>query len=295
VTAYPKDADSLCLLTHDEDRIDCSLVELSLVDCKAKLHAPKGRHISSLTPNLPKGDLRFHSKFLIWDAQNNTLTLKEDVELDESTFGNLKTDQEILLTQKEQNGKRIISSIKTTGKTHLEYKTPKGLNQRLTCFGNIVIDRQQHHAHAESPVVKGKVDEKEQIIFENDDTLIYADKAFLEYALTDDVLEPASLDLKGNVRLTTRDANQSLRCACADRLNYSPNTQTLTLSANRGKKVLFWNEEQLLRISAQEVHITRDPLTKKESVKGIGNVRFAFTLEEHHLLNKVFPKFMIGP
>jgi len=41
-------------------------------------------------------------------------------------------------------------------------------------------------------------------------------------------------------------------------------------------------------MSAQEVHLTKDPLTGKTQVKGIGNVKFSLTSEESHLLKNRF-------
>ena len=59
----------------------------------------------------------------------------------------------------------------------------------------------------------------------------------------------------------------------------------------KGKKVLFVNDEDNLRISAQEVHITQDPTTKKQTVKGLGNVQLALSTEEQASLNKHFGKY----
>ena len=45
-------------------------------------------------------------------------------------------------------------------------------------------------------------------------------------------------------------------------------THTLILSANPGKKVLFWDEEESLRIVAPEIHIVQDAETKNNRSKG---------------------------
>jgi hypothetical protein len=71
-------------------------------------------------------------------------------------------------------------------------------------------------------------------------------------------------------------------------VTYSPTTRTFILGADPGKRVLFLNQEENLRVSAQEVHITEDPTTKKQTVKGIGNVQLSFTTEEEALLKKWF-------
>ena len=78
-----------------------------------------------------------------------------------------------------------------------------------------------------------------------------------------------------------------LRCAVADQFAYYPETETMILSAQNGESVLFWDDTQQLSISAREVHLSRDE--KGENIKGVGNVRFAFSTIENELLKKLFP------
>ncbi len=61
----------------------------------------------------------------------------------------------------------------------------------------------------------------------------------------------------------------------------------MVLSSKTGSNVLFWDKEQQLSISAREVHIAR--VDKKETIKGVGNVRFSFSSTESDLLKKLFP------
>lgn len=45
-----------------------------------------------------------------------------------------------------------------------------------------------------------------------------------------------------------------------------------------------------MRLAAPEVHITFDPQTKEQQVKGIGAVQFTFTPEEQSKLQQFFPQ-----
>lgn len=95
-----------------------------------------------------------------------------------------------------------------------------------------------------------------------------------------------SLHLTGDVQLS-RSLDDSSCCAIADNLSYFPETSTAILSAEKGKSVLFWDAEQDLSISADEVHITHTD--DGNMVKGVGVVRFAFSSHENALLKKLFP------
>ena len=74
-------------------------------------------------------------------------------------------------------------------------------------------------------------------------------------------------------------------------MTYSPSTKTLILSANPGQRVLFWDEQQLVRMSAQEVHLTQNPATQQMVIQGVGNVKFSLSTEENETLKKFFPQY----
>lgn len=95
-----------------------------------------------------------------------------------------------------------------------------------------------------------------------------------------------SLLLTGDVQLF-RSLDDSSCCAIADNLSYFPETSTAILSAEKGKSVLFWDADQDLSISADEVHIIHE--NHQNTIKGVGVVRFAFSSHENALLKKLFP------
>ena len=68
VTAYPKDAENPCRLTHGEDLIDAESVDLDLVHSKLALLHPKGMLTSRLMPGMQKGELKFTCDHLLWGS-----------------------------------------------------------------------------------------------------------------------------------------------------------------------------------------------------------------------------------
>jgi lipopolysaccharide export system protein LptA len=268
LSAYPKDTASKCSISHESGAIDADAAHLDLNLVKLTLDHPAGA----------VRDFRFTANSLSWDHLKNILTLKDKIEAEEPSLGNILADHELQLILK---GKNSVVGIKAKGKTTLhDFNAHK-----IVCFGTLFIDREKLHGSGESPLVEGVVPEGKQIYYEESDIALYADKAQIEYSET---FQPVSLALKGNIRILSRDPEKPSRCGVADRVTYSPTTRTFILGADPGKKVLFINQGENIRISAQEVHITEDPSTKKQTVKGIGNVQLSLTTEETSLLQKIF-------
>ncbi len=277
ILAYPNPR-----LVHEGDSIHAEKAELHIAEKKFTMLKPQGTLTSSLLPHAEGGKTHFTCDALVWDEQKNQLQLKGHVHVVEEAFGVLDTEGELLLVHTMQKGKRVLNQIKSKGPSTLQLqKGPKLLSQ-----GTISVDRKHLHALLESPRVKGVVPQEKQLYFEEERLHGNADQAVIDFSIADKTLSPQSIVLRGNVRLYSAQS-----CGLADRISYSPATQTVILMADPGKKVLFWGFEENLRLSAPEIHLTLDPITHKEVVKGIGNVQFTFSTEENTLLKKIFPSF----
>ncbi len=265
-------------------------MQFDLIQEKLKFHYPRGRLVSSLLPTSKSSELLFEAEELFWDKSNNTFTLMRDIRLKDAALGTIDTDKTLTIVQKKEGEQTYVSAIRTTGKTHLQYHgpTPESVHH-LLCFGPMTFNRDQLAATLRSPSKGGKTAEEEQIFYQQGNSASFADSGIIDYAIVDEKLTPVLLHFKGNIRLFSQGENAPKRCSLADRLSYSPDTRTLILSADPGKRVLFWDEEQAIRMAAQEVHIVEDPETKKESIQAVGNVKFAFTSQESALLQQIFP------
>lgn len=293
VTAYPKDEQSKCHLAHEGDLIDADLVELDLNQSILTLQKPQGSLLTPLIPHLQKGKLEFLCDHLRWNDLKHLLMLKGHVQVVDNAMGTILADEELQIEQSLFNGKRLLKSIRTKGRTTIEYEETSNENlHRLVCHGSFVLDRDKLQALLESPETGSTVPREKQIYYEENDIGVHADKAMLEYSIIGNLFQPVSLVLRGNIVLFSRDPQKPQRCGIADRVSYSPSTRTLILAANPNKKVLFSDEEENLRISASEVHLIFDPATQKRTVKGVGNVQFTFTPEETNLLQTIIPSFL---
>ena len=75
----------------------------------------------------------------------------------------------------------------------------------------------------------------------------------------------------------------------ADKVEYTPQTnEAVFTSHNNLKRVLFYDKANDMEVSATTLKIKRDEATKKETVKGIGDVRFSFVENEFEQLRKRF-------
>ena len=172
----------------------------------------------------------------------------------------------------------MLSSLMTKGKTRLNCQLEEKMSHLLTCSGKMRLDHERLTLTLESLP-------EEPIEYFQDNIKLSANQAKLDYTSEERGVRPKKLLLTGQVLLS--DEESSSRCALADQFCYHPEEGRMILKSTGENNVLFWDRSQDLSISAKEVHIT---LTEEgESIKGVGNVRFAFSSTENALLRKIFP------
>jgi hypothetical protein len=129
-----------------------------------------------------------------------------------------------------------------------------------------------------------------QLIYKGDLGEIYADRAQVDYQEIDGKLEATKVTLYENVHLVNMGSEEKpgSQYALADEVTFFPQEQ-LTILESKNGKVLFYDKQRDMQLSARKVRAQRDPLTKKESVQGIGDVRFVFGPEELEKIKQRFP------
>lgn len=288
VSAFPEEPNDRCYLEHKNGKVDAQSFHFNFLTQEISLVHPKGKLFLSFGQNPKLQEVSFRSDDLIWNQLSHLLFLKKNVEIHDPSLGNIQAKEEVSFFGKDINN---IQMLQTKGYSVLEYQEQSRASaHRLISYGILRIDRAHGNAIAESPEKQGKVLQNEQLYYEEDELSMYADKASMEFSTTtDNTVQPISVTLKNNVRLISHNSQKPDRCALADRVTYSPGTRTFILSANPGKKVLLWDQNETIQISANEIHITQEPGEKKEAIKGVGNVKFTFSQEEQSLLEKIFP------
>lgn len=265
-----------CVLTHYDDHIEAERVEILPDSAKMILTTPTGKLMPSAFSE--SESVQFSCNKLIWEQAPQILTLKGNVSVHDHGVGDIHCDDEVELRQKQEDGKWILSSITAKGKTELKSNLNDGLQHLLVCYGQMQLDQDRLVLTLESPP-------EEPLEYFHDKMKLRADQAQLKYTSVGRSITPQKLLLFGNIQLTSIE--EALRCAVADQFAYFPEEKKIVLSAQDGNHVLFWDQQQELSICAKEIHITHTD--NGEKIKGVGNVRFAFSNVENTLLKKLFP------
>ena len=107
---------------------------------------------------------------------------------------------------------------------------------------------------------------------------------FLEY--DDQQNSCTKLNLQGDVQLIYTTCEQSMQYALADRVEYD--AQQIWLIADVGKKVLFFDPNKQIELSAPKIKMTK-PLSGMDiNIEGIGDVTMKFQKEELAYLKATF-------
>lgn len=249
VVALPEKFD-VCKVERDDDLVEGESITIDLVEKEIGVKKASGKLRS------PKSSLRFGAEDLVWDNTNDTLRLKGNVWVF-SLQGNLNCENQVVMQQASRFGKREVTRIWAEGRTLLTTG-----EQTLVSKEALHIDRDHLTAQAlGAQLTTGQ-------------SIIIADSAFVTYS---ESLEGTSVDtvrFSGNVYLRTKDPDLPLKRALCDVLDYHPKTQQMRLSSAHSHNVLYWDEKEKTRISANEI------LIDWPKVEGVGQVHFAFTEEE---------------
>ena len=263
------DGASPCIWTYQNDRVNAEKFDLDLVQNELFLKKAEG-HLSSFS----KGQVQFTAGSLCWEHTKNHLTLQGSPFVQESSVGTVTSQEAIHLFLKDG----VLHQLKTDGQTTLT--SLKG--HRLTTYDALEVDGDAHLATISSPS-KG-----EQLLYEEEEMTLRADKAQIHYKEEAQGISPASVELEGRIQIYSKEKEGPSRRGIADLLTYDPDTRTCILKAHPGRKVLFMRDQDQLRISANEVHIFYDPVSKEQQVRGVGHVTMSLSPEEQNLLNQVF-------
>lgn len=269
----------LCQLTNKEgDVVRCNEMKIDTLKRLLTFSSPRGSIESAL------GRTEFTSENLLWDEHDQALTLDGNVEVVQQEMGTIKTQNQIRITQVLHEGHKRLHSIVSPFDTTLTYRDPKNHLRTISCPGPIRIDHQKMQAF-----LSGIQDK--QIAFEDSKGEIFADKALIVYQ---EGGKPQKIFLEGNVRILNHltPSNQAttatLQYALADELEYTPENEEMLFKAKETRRVLFFDKVNNMQVSAPGLKICRDQTTGKESIQGIGDVRFSFVELEFEQLKQKF-------
>lgn len=247
-----------------------------------------------LTFTFPKGvfrnagkdfnPLNFNAKKLVWNDQTSKLVLSGKVEISEQGIGTLDAEEDVRLALISIQGKKVLRGIETYGKALLIYIDPDTkFDHKLQSYGSLRIDHQKMETKLQSPVnEEGRVLAGNQVYFKDAKGEIYADKAFIKYDYFDNKIAPVRIVLQGNVKIANnlerseKDKTPIEQYILADRVDFIPQTNEMIFKSHKGNRVLLFDQSNSLEVSAPGLKLIRDKATRKETVQGLGDVRFNF-------------------
>lgn len=293
---------NLChVISHEGDEIFSNKILINTVHKELTFIDPKGSLKSFSSASHP---LDFTAKKLVWDDLNSKLILSEDVEVYQSGFGKLEAANDVRLVLNTVNGKKVPLTMETKGEAVLTYTDlDNGLDHTLRSYGSLKVDHQKMETKLQSPEnAEGTVIEGQQVFFKDAKGVIYADKAFVKYDYIDQKIMPVRIVLQGNVKITNnleqsvKDKTPTEQYILADRVDFIPETKEMIFKASKGRRVLLYDQANNLEVSAPGLKLIRDIATSKETVQGIGDVRFSFIEAELNQLRRhfSFDKVMSG-
>jgi lipopolysaccharide export system protein LptA len=296
LTLYPGNGCTDCQVTNREgDLVASQQITIDIAKRNLLFSYPKGS-INGSRKGHNSERLEFSADNLIWDDPREILTLRNHVVINQKGIGTINNEQEVIVYQHTFKGKKQIRTIEGKGLSTLAYNDDeKKLTHALTCFGGFVIDHEKLQATFNSASdSQGKIKENEQVYFRDRMGEIYSDKLLVKYDIIDDEIVPTKLNLQGNVHILDRFAvnpeeiGPLLRYAIADEVEYYPLTKEIFFSSTNKRRVLFFDKVNNMQVSAPGLKIKRDQTTNKESIQGIGDVRFSFADQEFEQLKKRF-------
>ncbi|MBA2728822.1 MAG: hypothetical protein H0U49_11700 [Parachlamydiaceae bacterium] len=224
------------------------------------------------------------------------LLLSKNVSVDIQNKGTLTTDCELEIHYQNINGKRQLRSIESNGHTTLSSpEKQEGHFHFLYCFGRFFVDHDKMITTFDSPTnEQGITALGKQVVFRDSLGEMHADKLTLYYQNIEGKISPSRLIAEGNVYLLDRKgtpANQDaslIHYALADRVKYEFESKEALFTASKKKRVLFYDKTNNLQISAPALKLKRDGGNNKESIQGIGDVRFSFMENEVQQLKARF-------
>lgn len=272
-------------------------IDIDIAKRTSLFHHPDGQ-LNSLGE--AAGDVEFSADAMVWDDRIMTLILTGNIDLVQHGVGKLQTDKELTVVLHKVDGKKAVRTLEAQGNSTLTYiDAEKSLDHTLKCYGRIKIDHLKQESQLHSPKdAEGNVVEGQQVYFQDEKGELFADRAFIKYETIDKKLTPIRIVLEGNVKIintlakSNDDTTFTQQYILADRVDFIPQSKEMIFKAEKGRRVLLYDKNNNMEVSAPTLKLVRDHAANKESLQSIGGVRLNFVegeleqLRQHFKLDK---------
>lgn len=296
ITLTSSEGSGSCLVTNQcGDMVYANTIEIDTRNRQLVLENPKGTMFRNPTEVMPENALCVRADLATWEEHKGVIVLKGHVEVNDPAMGTLRSNDEIRLFSTGQQCKQWVRA-ESQGESTLIYKSHGSpYAKTVKCFGLCVLDHEKLEARLTSPRDENgqRIDDK-QVFYSDEKGEIFADKVFIEYKNIEKEIKPHHINLSGHVKILNRlpelanPEKLGSQYILADNVEFNPETKIMVLSATKGRRVLIYDEENDIEMSAQGVKIIRDAFTKRDAIEGCGDVRFHLVEQELEKLRQQF-------
>lgn len=295
IKMYAEEKNGLCQVSDSNgDLIEASEICIDTIKRMLVFSKPNGSLESKQSMNL--GRVNFSANRLEWDEPAGSFVLQDQVSIDQNGIGKIETPKQLKCLLDVKADKKVLKSIDSPFDTTLTYRdVDKKIFHRLFCSGPVNVDLEKMETRLMAFRNNyGTIDENKQIHFKDSNGEVFADRVLIKYSIDGHSLIVNKIVLAGNVRVINNpapdDEVSSIRqYILADRVDFTPQANEMIFRAiAKGHRVLFYDKINSLQVSAPAIKINRDKATKKDAIKGIGDVRFSFVESEFAQLRRRF-------
>jgi len=264
ISLFPADENSFCSL--DKGKIKMKISSLKLLPKKGEivLEKPVGSFDDSH---------HFKSASLILHENEKKISLVEDVFLSSKDVKLSCAKIDVFFNEKE------IERIETSKNVKINFL--KNKNSSIIAQTPLLFDP------SSKEIFTKEEEEFSYIIYQDEEMTIFAKKLFL---VLDDNHKIKKATLEKDVYFTSKSENID-SYGLADRIVFTPSSNFISLESSKGKKVLFYRNDNSISLSADKIEILHQKGHLQDKVKGVGTVRFLLNVKEKKLFNDIFLKY----
>lgn len=297
ISLRPKSEIQHCKVIHRNGTLlTAAEIDVDTVLQKIFCKLPKGSCFVCGMEKDEEAEVKFSAENMTIDKINNNFKLQGQVRIAQENIAILTTDEEVSFFQGIDGEKKILKTIEGKGAILLEGKDQKGTDgYAVKNNGEFTIDHSLQTIKIMSRWdCNGKISPENQVTYRDKLGQVHADQAVITYQWLNRKFQPDKVTLEGNVRFFDQNAMISgltaplAKYGMADKLECYPRLNDALFTAEKGSRVLFYSRANDLKISASALKLSREGQTKKELIKGIGDVRFSFIEKEFDQLKNRF-------
>ncbi len=263
ILLLPKSENTSCLLEGSKVKINASSLKLLPQKGEIVLEKPVGSYANSC---------QFKSSSLVLFENEKKLSFLEDVFFKSKEASLSCPRLDLYFNEKE------IEKIETSKNVKISFL--KNKNSQITSQLPLIFN----------PLKKEIFSAEEEfsyIIYQDDEMTIFAKKLFLILD-NDHRIQKATLEKDVYFTSKTKDFDSY---GLADKVVFLPSSNFISLESSKGKKVLFYRNDNSISLSADKIEIFHQKGHLQDKVKGVGTVRFLLNVEEKKLFNNLFLKY----